>query len=85
MEQKQIIAQMLDFNRTTFDNAFNAMSLLQDQAEKATNIMLEQSPWIPEESRKAIHEWVKVYKKGREDLRKTVDENYKKVESFFTV
>ncbi|MFO7494893.1 MAG: hypothetical protein R6X05_04570 [Desulfobacterales bacterium] len=84
MDQKQILKQMIDFNKATFDNTFNAMVMLQEQAERAANTLLEQSNWLPEDGKKAINEWVKAYKKGREDFKKVVDENFQKVESFFS-
>ena len=31
MDQKQIAKQMMEFNKTAFDNTFNAMTVLQDQ------------------------------------------------------
>jgi hypothetical protein len=34
MDQKQMLKQMLEFNQTTFNNAFNTMTLLQDQFER---------------------------------------------------
>jgi len=83
MEQAKITKQMVDFYKTTFDNTFNAMVMLQDQTEKMVNIFLEQTPWLPEEGKKALNEWVKAYKKGRDDFKKMVDENFKKVEEFF--
>ncbi|MGD8540953.1 MAG: hypothetical protein PVI27_13490 [Desulfobacteraceae bacterium] len=84
MDQKQILKQMIDFNKATFDNTFNAMVMLQEQAERAANTLLEQANWLPEDGKKAINEWVKAYKKGREDFKKVVDENFQKVESFFS-
>jgi hypothetical protein len=45
---------------------------------------IDQSPWLPEEGKKAIKDWVKAYQKGREDFKKTVDTNYQKVEDFFS-
>jgi hypothetical protein len=83
MDQNQIFKQMLDFNKATFDNSVNAMNMLQEQTEKTFNTFLEQAAWIPEEGKKAIIDWVKAYKKGCEDFRKAVDENYKKVQEFF--
>jgi uncharacterized coiled-coil DUF342 family protein len=83
MDQKQILKQMIDFNKATFDNTFNAIVMLQEQAERAANTLLEQANWLPEDGKKAINEWVKAYKKGREDYKKVVDENFQKVESFF--
>ena len=84
MDQKQLLKQMIDFNKAAFDNSFNAMVTLQEQTERMANTLLDQATWLPKEGRKAIDEWVKAYKKGREDFKKTVDDNYKKVEDFFT-
>jgi uncharacterized protein YdiU (UPF0061 family) len=83
MDQKQIFKQMLDFQKTTFDNTFSAMLMLQEQTEKAAETMLDQATWLPAEGRKAIDEWLSAYKKGREDFKTLVDENFKKVEGFF--
>lgn len=83
MEQKQLLKQMIDFNKATLDNTFNALAILQDQAEKMGKTLLDQATWLPEEGRGAINEWVRAYKKGREDFKKTVDANFKKVEDFF--
>ncbi|MCX7635278.1 MAG: hypothetical protein N2Z74_05985 [Syntrophales bacterium] len=82
MEQMKIAKQMIEFHKTTFDNTFNAMTILQEQTERMVNMFLEQSPWVPEEGKKVIDEWVKAYKKGRTDFKVAVDESYKKVEAF---
>ncbi|MFY9942571.1 MAG: hypothetical protein WAK57_10390 [Desulfobacterales bacterium] len=84
MDQKQILKQMIDFNKATFDNTFNAILMLQEQSERAANTLMEQATWLPEDGKEAINEWVKAYKKGREDFKKVVDENFQKVESFFS-
>ena len=83
MDQKKIFRQMLEFNKASFDNSFNAMVMLQEQAEKSAHMMLDQATWIPEEGRNAINEWVKAYKKGRIDFKKFVDDNFQKVEAYF--
>ena len=83
MDQKQLFKQMLDFQKSTFDNSFSAMVMLQEQTEKAAQTLLDQASWLPEEGRKAIDEWVAAYKKGREEFKALVDENFKKVEDFF--
>jgi hypothetical protein len=38
---------------------------------------------FPEEGKKAVIEWMKAYKKGCDDFKNIVDENFKKVETFF--
>ena len=83
MEPQKMAKQMLDFYKTTFDNSFNAMVMLQEQTEKMVNTFVDQASWLPEEGKKVITEWSKAYKKGCEDFRKAADENFKRVEDFF--
>ncbi|MEN6621425.1 MAG: hypothetical protein ABFD50_07755 [Smithella sp.] len=84
MEPKQIAKQMIDFSKSAFDNSFEAMAILQDQTEKMVSSLIEQNSMIPEEGKKAISDWISSYKRGRSDLKTAADENFKKVESFFT-
>jgi len=83
MDQKQIAKQMIQFNKSAFDNSFNAMTMVYDQNEKMLGTFLEQASWLPEEGRKAITDWMTSYKKGVEDFKALVDGNYKKVEDYF--
>lgn len=83
MDPKMMGKQVIEFNKTAFDNTFNAMVILQDQMEKVMNFYLEQNKLLPDEGKKAIIEWMTAFKRAREDFKKSVDENYKKVESFF--
>ena len=83
MDQQQILRQMIEFNKTTFDNSFKTMVMLQEQTERMVNTIMAQTTWLPEEGKKVLNEWVKAYKKGRDDFKKLVDESYKNVEDFF--
>jgi len=80
MEPVKIAKQMIDFQRTTFGTSFNAVAMLQEQTEKMFNTSLEQTFWVPEEGRKIINEWLESYKKGRENFKKAVDENFRKID-----
>jgi len=80
MEPVRIAKQMIDFQRTTFDTSFNAMGMVQEQTEKMFNTSLEQTFWVPEEGRKIINEWLESYKNGRENFKKAVDENFRKID-----
>lgn len=84
IDQKQILKQMIDFNRAAFNNTFNAMSMLQDQSERVAATLLEQATWLPEEGKKAVGDWAASFKKGRDQFKKYADESYAKVEDFFT-
>ena len=83
MDLEKIVKQTIDFQKATFDNTFNAMTMLQEQAERMSSMFLGQTRGLPEEGKKVIGEWVDAYKKGREDFKKSVDESFKKVEDFF--
>ncbi len=85
MDQKQVLKQMIDFNKTAYDNTFNAIVMLQDQAESMSSTLLAQATWLPVEGKKAIEDWVTTYKSGRETFKKTVDDSYSKVEEFFKI
>ena len=83
METEKIAKQMIDFQKTAFNNTFGAMVALQDQTEKMVNLTIEQSAWLPKEGKKAINEWTEACKNGRDDFKKLVDENFSKAEGFF--
>lgn len=83
MEQFNVIKQMVQFNKNAFDQGYNAMDMLQKQNEKMTNSFLDQATWLPEEGKKAVNEWMQLYKKGCNDFKRTADQNYKDVEKLF--
>jgi hypothetical protein len=61
MDSKNLMKEMVDFNKMAFDNLFNAMNILQDQMEKIVSMYPEKAPWFPEEGKKLITDWVKAY------------------------
>lgn len=83
MNQNQLITQMLDFNRTTFENTFNTMIMLQEQVERVANGCLEQATWLPKAGKTVINEWTNACRKGRESFKSSMDESFKKAEAFF--
>jgi len=82
MDQKQIVKQMLNFNKSTFNNAFNALTMAQEQTEILGKSFIEQASWLPAEGKKAVQDWLDACKKGREEYKKLIDDAYKKVEAF---
>ena len=83
MEMNKIAKQMVDFNKAIIDNSFNALAMVQEQTEKMTAIFLNQLPGIPEEGKKAIDEWMKACKSGRDRFKKSLDMNFEKVATIF--
>ncbi len=82
MDQKQIVKQMLNFNKSSFNNAFNALAMAQEQTETLGKSFIEQASWLPAEGKKAVQDWLDACKKGREEYKKLIDDAYKKVEAF---
>ncbi len=76
MEPMKIAGQLVDFQKTAFDNTFDAMMLFQDLTEKMTISFFDYFPWIPDEGKKAINEWVSSYKEGCAAFKNAVDKNF---------
>lgn len=84
MDQKKVFKQMIDFQKTTFDNSFSAMRTLQEQGEKMMTAFLDQAAFLPDEGKAAVKKWIDAYKDGRTKFKEAVDENFKKVEAYFS-
>ena len=83
MEHYQFLKQMTQFNKTAFDSSYNAMCMFREHNEKMATSLLDQATWMPEQGKKAVTEWMKSYKKGCEDFKKIVDQNYQNLEKCF--
>lgn len=81
LEPAKFTKQMIDFQKATFGSAYNSVSLLQDQAERMAYLAIEKTPWFPEEGKKVLDEWTVMYKKGREEFKDAVIQNYDSVKS----
>ena len=54
MDEKIIVKQMIDFHKSTFQNSYNAMVMLQDQTEKMLSTFLSQANWVPQDFKKVM-------------------------------
>lgn len=84
IDQKEVFKQMIHFQKTALDNSLETMSRFQQQAEAMFENAIEQNTWLPDEGKKLIMEWNAAFQKGRDEFQKIMDENYKKVESFWS-
>jgi hypothetical protein len=83
MNQFTFAKQMLDFNRTTFENTFGAMCLFQEQSEKMMTTFVDKADWIPSEGKKAIADMAATFRKSCSEFKKAVDENFVRAEALF--
>lgn len=67
--------QILDIQKTAFDNSYNAIVEMQDQAEA---IIMNASPVSAFPS-----DWSKLYRENQAAVKRSVDESFKKAEAYF--
>ncbi len=84
MESTQKLKQMMQTSKMAFDYNYTMMMAAYEQNKMLLNMYLNQSADIPEESKTAIENWLQVYRKGCEDLKKMTDEGYKIVEDIIS-
>ena len=82
MDPMKIAKQMIDFQKATFANTFDALALIQDQAERIA-ASWEQTLGIPKEGQKLIDDWTKAFNEGRENYKKMVNDGFANMEKFF--
>ena len=83
MDQKQMLKPIIEFNKTAFNNAFDATALVQDQFEKAAYVALDQTNWLSAEGHKAIEAWAEVFKVGRKNFKQQMDNGFEQAEKLF--
>jgi prenyltransferase beta subunit len=76
MEYTQITRQVLDLQKMSFANWYDAVAMLQDQATTAMDMVLDQNTWMPEEGRKAIQSWVSACQQERGRFKSYIDEGF---------
>lgn len=76
--------QVLDFQKSTFNNTYNTFLKIQEQTEKIAESFMKDNTAIPAEGRKILDEWKLVLKKGQTEIKKSIDEGFSKAESFFS-
>ncbi|MBN1365964.1 MAG: hypothetical protein JW976_14240 [Syntrophaceae bacterium] len=80
MEQKEIMKQMIDVQKKSFDNFFSTIVLYQSQTEKLFKTFVESMPGMGDEGRKAVEQWSDAFKKTIDDLKRAVNNGYTRIE-----
>ena len=82
MDQKELMKQLVEFNKTSFNNTYNTMIMLQEQAERMASTLINHPTLLTDDGKKTIKEWVKMFRTQREEYQDTVNDNFKKIEDF---
>jgi predicted urease superfamily metal-dependent hydrolase len=76
MDPFWITRQMVDFQRSAFDHAYQTTALLQEHMEKVTSTAVHEIGWLPEDGKRMIEEWTGSCRKGRNEMKKAIDEQF---------
>lgn len=83
MESGTIAKQMFGFQKTFFDNSYNAVAVVQDQAESMIASFMGQFPFMAEEGKKRMDEAFSHTRKARQDFKNAIDDGYDRFEKLF--
>lgn len=83
MMDQNMIKQAVDFQKTFWNSACNAVTLACERAEKMTEMLMSQSAWITDKWKESMGDFQKVYQENCENLKKTFEENFQKMEKRF--
>ena len=83
MDPKQNMKQIINFNKQVFDNAFNTVAALQDEANSLFSRFLDKSTWIPSEGKKVVAQMSDGLIKSRNDFKSIADENFSTASKYF--
>ncbi|MBF0388639.1 MAG: hypothetical protein HQK71_00900 [Desulfamplus sp.] len=83
MDNKKAVAQVIDFQKTMFDNSYAMISNIQDQSEQIMSKVIDKNPLIPNDTLKVCTYWVDMIKKNRKNYKSYVDTNFMKIKDMF--
>jgi len=84
MENIAFAQQIIGINRVAVENTWNILSLIQDQAERATRTILDQGNKVATEGQRALNAWIDEYTRGQADVKKAFEENHTLLEGLFS-
>lgn len=76
MDIRALMLQVVSLQKSSFDNGFEALATVHDEAERITNDFLDQAVWMPSVSKGVMKDWFGMVRKGRNDFKKAIDDGY---------
>ena len=80
LNPENYVKQVISFQKSTFENSFAAMDMLQGQAEQMLTSAWRQAPWLPEEGKLLMDHWIGTLQEGRKSFRQSVREGFDRLE-----
>lgn len=73
------VKRIISYQKATFESSFNFMSMMQEQAERALQSAVGQVPWMPDEGKLMMEQWVGAMQEGRATFQKVVRDGFDQV------
>jgi len=83
MPKQNVAQEILDFNKNAVKESFEALSTISTQTAKTANQILEATPNVPEEGKKAVDVFFKENQKGLTNQRKFVVKGLEAIENLY--
>ena len=83
MENIAFAQQIAEINRVAANNAWNVVTLIQNQTERNVRNLIEQGNGIVEEGQRIIEEWTNEFNKGRQAIQNVLAESQVTLEQLF--
>ena len=77
MEQHPIAKQTLQLCHAALTQTLDAAMTIQDQQQKTVGILLDQSPIIPREGKRAINDWLEVCRRETTAIKSVIEEGFR--------
>lgn len=84
IKPSQFTQQMIDLQKTSFLSLYKAASTMQKQANSAMDLMLNQAPWIPSESRQVISDWLGTCQQEGDRFQTYVEKSFANLGMYFS-
>lgn len=84
IKPSQFTQQMIDLQKTSFLNLYKAATTVQKQASSAMDLMLNQAPWIPSESRHFISDWLETCQQESDRFKTYVEKSFANLGMYFS-
>lgn len=72
----KLATNVVEFQKTTFDNGIDALGRLQKRSDQMIKRMVKEASWMPGEGKEAVEEWVTTMEKARADFKKATDKSF---------
>jgi hypothetical protein len=77
METNLIAKQTLQIYHAALTKTLDAALVAQDQSQKTIENLLDQSPVVPQEGKRAINDWLEVCRQQTTAMKNVIDEGFR--------